>query len=59
MRRGMRWRRKQAPGDDRVYGFYDPNAGIVEFSSAEKFGAYPNALLRQVRSEHGSKLQAG
>ncbi|EHD0090611.1 MARTX multifunctional-autoprocessing repeats-in-toxin holotoxin RtxA [Vibrio vulnificus] len=27
-------------GDDRVYGFYDPNAGIVEFSSAEKFGAY-------------------
>ncbi|MEZ8021438.1 alpha/beta fold hydrolase, partial [Vibrio splendidus] len=27
-------------GDERVYGFYDPNAGIVEFSSAEKFGAY-------------------
>ncbi|OQK37668.1 MARTX multifunctional-autoprocessing repeats-in-toxin holotoxin RtxA [Vibrio vulnificus] len=27
-------------GDDRVYGFYDPNAGIVEFSSAEKFGDY-------------------
>ncbi|EIA1298125.1 MARTX multifunctional-autoprocessing repeats-in-toxin holotoxin RtxA [Vibrio vulnificus] len=27
-------------GDDRVYGFYDPNAGIVEFSSAEKFSAY-------------------
>ncbi|HAS6175186.1 TPA: MARTX multifunctional-autoprocessing repeats-in-toxin holotoxin RtxA [Vibrio vulnificus] len=27
-------------GDDRVYGFYDPNAGIVEFSSAEKFGNY-------------------
>ncbi|MCU8203733.1 MARTX multifunctional-autoprocessing repeats-in-toxin holotoxin RtxA [Vibrio vulnificus] len=27
-------------GDDRVYGFYDPNAGIVEFSSAEKFGGY-------------------
>ncbi len=27
-------------GEDRVYGFYDPNAGIVEFSSAEKFGAY-------------------
>ncbi|PTP73285.1 MARTX multifunctional-autoprocessing repeats-in-toxin holotoxin RtxA [Vibrio splendidus] len=27
-------------GDDRVFGFYDPNAGIVEFSSAEKFGAY-------------------
>ncbi|HAS8436108.1 TPA: MARTX multifunctional-autoprocessing repeats-in-toxin holotoxin RtxA [Vibrio vulnificus] len=27
-------------GDERVYGFYDPNAGIVEFSSAEKFSAY-------------------
>ncbi|MFO4688378.1 MARTX multifunctional-autoprocessing repeats-in-toxin holotoxin RtxA [Vibrio cholerae] len=27
-------------GEERVYGFYDPNAGIVEFSSAEKFGAY-------------------
>ncbi|MEQ1961906.1 MARTX multifunctional-autoprocessing repeats-in-toxin holotoxin RtxA [Xenorhabdus khoisanae] len=27
-------------GENRVYGFYDPNAGIVEFSSAEKFGAY-------------------
>ncbi len=27
-------------GEDRVYGFYDPNAGIVEFSSAEKFGDY-------------------
>ncbi|HDI3183332.1 TPA: MARTX multifunctional-autoprocessing repeats-in-toxin holotoxin RtxA [Vibrio cholerae] len=27
-------------GDDRVYGFYDPNAGIVELSSAEKFGDY-------------------
>ncbi|MGR3236351.1 MARTX multifunctional-autoprocessing repeats-in-toxin holotoxin RtxA [Vibrio vulnificus] len=27
-------------GDERVYGFYDPNAGIVEFSSAEKFGDY-------------------
>ncbi|HFQ5401885.1 TPA: MARTX multifunctional-autoprocessing repeats-in-toxin holotoxin RtxA [Vibrio vulnificus] len=27
-------------GDDRVYGFYDPNSGIVEFSSAEKFGDY-------------------
>ncbi|BET96212.1 MARTX multifunctional-autoprocessing repeats-in-toxin holotoxin RtxA [Xenorhabdus taiwanensis] len=26
--------------EDRVYGFYDPNVGIVEFSSAEKFGAY-------------------
>ncbi|WP_217512330.1 MARTX multifunctional-autoprocessing repeats-in-toxin holotoxin RtxA [Vibrio metschnikovii] len=26
--------------EDRVYGFYDPNAGIVEFSSAEKFGVY-------------------
>lgn len=26
--------------EDRVYGFYDPNAGIVEFSSAEKFGTY-------------------
>ncbi|WP_456299394.1 alpha/beta fold hydrolase, partial [Photobacterium marinum] len=27
-------------GENRVFGFYDPNAGIVEFSSAEKFGAY-------------------
>ncbi|MCP9268020.1 MARTX multifunctional-autoprocessing repeats-in-toxin holotoxin RtxA [Xenorhabdus sp. XENO-1] len=27
-------------GENRVYGFYDPNAGIVEFSSAEKFGDY-------------------
>ncbi|WP_133153745.1 C80 family cysteine peptidase, partial [Vibrio splendidus] len=27
-------------GEERIYGFYDPNAGIVEFSSAEKFGAY-------------------
>ncbi|HDY8035608.1 TPA: MARTX multifunctional-autoprocessing repeats-in-toxin holotoxin RtxA [Vibrio vulnificus] len=27
-------------GEERVYGFYDPNAGIVEFSSAEKFSAY-------------------
>ncbi len=27
-------------GDSRVYGFYDPNVGIVEFSSAEKFDAY-------------------
>lgn len=27
-------------GEERVYGFYDPNAGIVEFSSAEKFGTY-------------------
>ncbi|KMJ45360.1 RTX toxin [Xenorhabdus khoisanae] len=27
-------------GENRVYGFYDPNVGIVEFSSAEKFGAY-------------------
>ncbi|PHM25228.1 MARTX multifunctional-autoprocessing repeats-in-toxin holotoxin RtxA [Xenorhabdus ehlersii] len=26
--------------EDRVYGFYDPNVGIVEFSSAEKFSAY-------------------
>ncbi|ENC9555965.1 MARTX multifunctional-autoprocessing repeats-in-toxin holotoxin RtxA [Aeromonas hydrophila] len=24
----------------RIYGFYDPNAGIVEFSSAEKFSRY-------------------
>lgn len=24
----------------RVYGFYDPNVGIVEFSSAEKFSRY-------------------
>ncbi|PHM55835.1 MARTX multifunctional-autoprocessing repeats-in-toxin holotoxin RtxA [Xenorhabdus sp. KK7.4] len=24
----------------RMYGFYDPNVGIVEFSSAEKFSAY-------------------
>ncbi|SFN49723.1 MARTX multifunctional-autoprocessing repeats-in-toxin holotoxin RtxA [Xenorhabdus japonica] len=27
-------------GESRAYGFYDPNVGIVEFSSAEKFGAY-------------------
>ncbi|WP_323854280.1 MARTX multifunctional-autoprocessing repeats-in-toxin holotoxin RtxA [Xenorhabdus koppenhoeferi] len=27
-------------GENRVYGFYDPNVGIVEFSSAEKFGTY-------------------
>lgn len=27
-------------GENRVYGFYDPNVGIIEFSSAEKFGAY-------------------
>ncbi|CAM3160191.1 MARTX multifunctional-autoprocessing repeats-in-toxin holotoxin RtxA [Xenorhabdus nematophila] len=27
-------------GENRVYGFYDPNVGIVEFSSAEKVGAY-------------------
>ncbi|MFS1990719.1 YopT-type cysteine protease domain-containing protein, partial [Vibrio splendidus] len=32
-------------GDERVYGFYDPNAGIVEFSSAEKFGAYPTRFF--------------
>ncbi|MBD2780466.1 MARTX multifunctional-autoprocessing repeats-in-toxin holotoxin RtxA [Xenorhabdus szentirmaii] len=27
-------------GENRMYGFYDPNVGIVEFSSAEKFGNY-------------------
>ncbi|MBD2813618.1 MARTX multifunctional-autoprocessing repeats-in-toxin holotoxin RtxA [Xenorhabdus sp. Flor] len=27
-------------GENRVYGFYDPNVGIIEFSSAEKFGDY-------------------
>ncbi|MGR5146438.1 MARTX multifunctional-autoprocessing repeats-in-toxin holotoxin RtxA [Photobacterium alginatilyticum] len=32
-------------GENRVYGFYDPNAGVVEFSSAEKFGAYLNRFF--------------
>ncbi|WP_416776198.1 MARTX multifunctional-autoprocessing repeats-in-toxin holotoxin RtxA [Xenorhabdus budapestensis] len=27
-------------GENRVYGFYDPNVGIIEFSSVEKFGDY-------------------
>ncbi|PMM34217.1 peptidase C80 [Vibrio splendidus] len=27
-------------GENRVYGFYDPNAGVVEFSSKDKFSTY-------------------
>ncbi|WP_340620711.1 MARTX multifunctional-autoprocessing repeats-in-toxin holotoxin RtxA [Xenorhabdus siamensis] len=27
-------------GENRMYGFYDPNVGIVEFSSVEKFSKY-------------------
>ena len=33
--------------DNRIYGFYDPNVGIVEFSSAEKFGAYVTRFFGQ------------
>ncbi|QGZ73850.1 MARTX multifunctional-autoprocessing repeats-in-toxin holotoxin RtxA [Aeromonas hydrophila] len=29
----------------RIYGFYDPNAGIVEFSSAEKFSRYMTRIF--------------
>lgn len=32
------WAKRGESG--RIYGFYDPNAGIVEFSSAEKFSRY-------------------
>ncbi|WP_378080511.1 MARTX multifunctional-autoprocessing repeats-in-toxin holotoxin RtxA [Aeromonas bestiarum] len=32
------WSKQSESG--RVYGFYDPNVGIVEFSSAEKFSRY-------------------
>ncbi|MEH6531231.1 MAG: MARTX multifunctional-autoprocessing repeats-in-toxin holotoxin RtxA [Photobacterium frigidiphilum] len=34
-------------GENRVYGFYDPNVGIVEFSSAEKFSAYVTRFFGQ------------
>ncbi|WP_108347803.1 MARTX multifunctional-autoprocessing repeats-in-toxin holotoxin RtxA [Vibrio cholerae] len=51
-------------GDDRVYGFYDPNAGIVEFSSAEKFGDYltrffGNSDLNMAQSYKLGKNDAG
>ncbi|WP_434223354.1 alpha/beta fold hydrolase [Xenorhabdus bakwenae] len=42
-------------GENRVYGFYDPNVGIVEFSSAEKFGAY----LTRFFGESGLNMAQG
>lgn len=34
------------PGESgQVYGFYDPNAGIVEFSSPDKFSSYMNRFF--------------
>ncbi|WP_299014849.1 MARTX multifunctional-autoprocessing repeats-in-toxin holotoxin RtxA [uncultured Photobacterium sp.] len=51
-------------GEDRVYGFYDPNAGVVEFSSADKFGAYLNRFfgksdLNMAQSYRLAKNEAG
>ncbi|WP_446469572.1 MARTX multifunctional-autoprocessing repeats-in-toxin holotoxin RtxA [Xenorhabdus stockiae] len=34
-------------GENRTYGFYDPNVGIVEFSSAEKFSDYVTRFFGQ------------
>ncbi|PHM68910.1 MARTX multifunctional-autoprocessing repeats-in-toxin holotoxin RtxA [Xenorhabdus kozodoii] len=51
-------------GEGRVYGFYDPNVGIVEFSSAEKFGTYVTRFfgesgLNMAQSYHLPKNAAG
>ncbi|WP_339385934.1 alpha/beta fold hydrolase [Xenorhabdus innexi] len=34
------WSKENSGSGKRMYGFYDPNVGIVEFSSAEKFSTY-------------------